>query len=139
MSTKALIAALTITLLPHLLAAQEVEPRSRKSVKTETRNNTPMPSWASAHNYHNDKYVYFPDYYTFYSPERGYIYWQPTGWATSANPPAYMTPVDLSKARLRVLRQVQNNANPEQEVAAYMQQYPASAHRSKDIPVPPAR
>ena len=125
-------------LLPVMAGAQEIHPKSRKEKKTQTRNNTAMPSWGKAQHYKNDRYVYFPDYYTFYSPERGYTYYQNGNWTSSANMPGYMNNADLNKARTHKLNDVPNSAYPEKDFSTYINQYPAQSNMNPSVPVPPS-
>src|SRR5438477_356004 len=63
------------------------------------------PAWAAAHQYHNDHDVYFPDYYTFYDPQRGYIYYKEGHWVNTTTVPTYMRSVDMNKARVQIIQE----------------------------------
>ena len=64
------IAAMLLTLPFFANAQRSREDKRRRPVKVVPAER-PTPKWAEAHSYKNDKYVYFPDYYLFYSPVRG--------------------------------------------------------------------
>lgn len=134
------IFAACITLMFALAAdAQEVNTGSRKEKKTQTRNNTPMPPWGKAQGYNNDRYIYFPDYYTFYSPERGYTYYQNGNWTSSPNIPAYMAHADLDRARTHILTDVPNNTFPEKDFSSYKDRYPSQSATGATGPVLPLK
>lgn len=83
------------------------------------------PAWAPAHGYRSDRHVYFPDYYTFYDPNRGYVYWQEDRWVTSRTLPVFMHGVDLNGARMNILDDVELSAKPEVEFRLWRERYPA--------------
>jgi hypothetical protein len=90
------------------------------------------PQWASSHHYTGGKDVYFPDYYTFYDPQAGYVYWNSGKWETSATLPAFLSTVDLNNARVEL---IQENVitQPQKEYLIYKKRYPA---RKVEITVP---
>lgn len=95
------------------------------------------PSWASSHHYTNDRDVYFPDYYTFYDPERGYIYYNNGTWVNTTTVPSYMSTVDMNKARIEVIKE-DVQMHPETKFTIYRQTYPAQ-HVEVTVPVPDVR
>lgn len=83
------------------------------------------PGWAMAHNYNNDRVVYFPDYYMFYQPGRGYTYWTDGAWQTMEAVPAYYKDVDWNGARVEILEGVDIDTVPEKEWVRYHEMYPS--------------
>ncbi|RYZ55927.1 MAG: hypothetical protein EOP49_01785 [Sphingobacteriales bacterium] len=109
----------------------------------QTGNNTTVrrqgpPSWAPAHGYRRNKHVYFQDYYTYYDPNRGYIYWNGSRWVSSSNVPGFLSKVDLSKSRVQILNDLDLARHPEDNYARYMRIYPAQ-RVSVVVPVPALR
>ena len=103
-----------------------------------------VPSWAAAHNYDADAHVYFPDYYTYYDPNRrGYVYWDKDKYVFTPALPAFLEKVDLSKSRVQILKGLSLDLHPEQNYPHYMQLYPpdGSGHTMVPVPIPgnPAR
>jgi hypothetical protein len=82
-------------------------------------------------------YAYFPDYYAFYDPARGYVYWdmQSNQWQTSHEIPAFMTKVDFSKVRVKIIDGLSLDLYPERNYPYYMKLYPAQLNDAK-VPVP---
>lgn len=121
-----------------LLAAMPIMAESQHSrghhYSTEMRYSS--PEWGLGHNYMNDRYVYFPDYFTFYSPNRGYIYANDSyGWSASPSLPASMRGADMSKIRVQLL-DVPLTAYPEKKFESYYMHYPAQAVNGVMTPVP---
>jgi hypothetical protein len=116
---------------------------SNKSYKTYKKNkvvkvkNGP-PSWAKAHGYRNNRHVYFPDYYTFYDPNRGYVYWNDGNWIATPTVPSFLTTVDLGAARIHVLTNEQLTVRPETRYNTYVGQYPGRLV-GVAVPIPPRR
>jgi hypothetical protein len=81
----------------------------------------------------NDRIVYFPDYYVFYTPARGYVYWNNGQWANSTDLPSFLQQADMRKAHAEILDNTDIDAYPEKEFSRYKEQYPAE---SVDITVP---
>ncbi len=109
--------------LPFLGSAQETVTKTvTKNGKTKTKTRT-TPSWGTAHHYNGDKYVYFPDYYTYYEPDRGYVYWNNGTWTTSSTVPSYMSKVDMNSARVQIIDDM--TVRPETRYKTYMETYPA--------------
>ena len=128
--------AAILLLLPFFSQAQRSrEDKRRKPVKVVPAER-PAPKWAEAHSYNNDKYVYFPDYYLFYSPVRGYVYWSNNAWTTSQAMPAYVNEMTLIGARAEMLDRVPVTGAPEREFKNYYKQYPAEPAPRSGIPVP---
>jgi len=120
-----------------LSCAADAQQTKGKMGKSHTSQSV-APSWGQAHNYQNDKYVYFPDYYTFYSPGRGYTYWNNGNWMTSQNLPSNMSIIDMNNARTQTL-DVPLNTFPERNINTYMNQYPAQPVNGTVLPAPQSR
>lgn len=118
MKVKLLIGGLMLACLPFLVNAQVKINEKNGKVKTKS-----VPAWGPAHHYVGDKYVYFPDYYTYYEPERGYVYWNKGTWTTTTTVPTYMSKVDLNRARVQVIEDM--SVRPETRYKTYIEQYPA--------------
>ena len=91
----------------------------------KTKITYPAPFWASARNYANDRPVYFPDYYMFYTPGRGYTYWQDGAWHTSESYPDFYSSVDWTSANMHILTDADLSLHAENEFPRYREQYPA--------------
>lgn len=97
------------------------------------------PAWAPAHGYRAKQHVYFPDYYTFYDPNRnGYSYWNNGGWAFSSAIPSFLSNIDLGTARMQMLSDIPLTTRPETRYTTYMKAYPAQPV-SIAVPVPVVR
>ena len=83
------------------------------------------PEWADNIDYKHDRAVYFPDYYTFYTPFRGYVYWTEDGWTASRELPAHLREVNLFEARKEVLEATEGEGFPEKDYAGYRDRFPA--------------
>jgi len=83
------------------------------------------------------KYVYFPDFYAFYDPQRGYVFWnaETKTWKTSQEPPKFMIKNDQSNVRIQILEGLHLDLRPEQNYPNYMKLYPARENDPK-VPVP---
>lgn len=114
--------------------AQHTSKSKHKTVQTVR---TPkVPTWAAAHNYDAKEHVYFPDYYTYYDPQRGgYVYWENGKWSFSPSVPPYMQDVDLGKSRIQILKGLSLDLHPEMNYPYYMKLYPAE-HKYDMVPVP---
>ncbi|WP_276134610.1 hypothetical protein [Polluticoccus soli] len=142
-------AGVLLVAAPPVCAAQnsqktKVKAKGDGTVKLKTQdskvkyNNTAPPAWAEAHGYENNGHVYFPDYYLFYDPARGYTYWDGSVWTTSTTVPTYMSTVDLNAARVEMLHDARLNEHPELKYDTYIRQYPAQPV-SITVQVPPMR
>lgn len=119
--------------------AQQPKTIHKSSTKMHSSSHRSTPSWGKAHKYNNDKYVYFQDYYTFYSPKRGYVYWNNGSWTTSQNMPQYMSNADLNGARMQILNDESLSSYPERNFPNYMNQYPSQPISGLNVPVPQAQ
>lgn len=83
------------------------------------------------------KHIYFPDYYAFYDPNRGYVFWNEESktWKATLKPPTFMSNVDMSKTRIQILEGLSLDLHPEQNYPNYMKLYPAQQSDPK-VPVP---
>jgi hypothetical protein len=108
--------------LPFLSNAQEKIKMRDYRGKTKTK--IELPSWSTTHRYTGDRHVFFPDYNTFYDPNRGYVYWKGSAWTTSTVVPTYMSKVDLNKARIQILED-EITVMPETRYRVYHEKYPA--------------
>jgi len=133
------ITAVSLLTFPSLADAQigRDDPR-RKPVKV-VAGERPAPKWAEAHEYKNDKFVYFPDYYLFYTPVRGYVYWSNNAWTSSQQMPAYVNDMNLIGARAEMLNKLPADAYPERDFPTYYKQYPAEPTPRSGIPTPPLK
>lgn len=108
-----------------------------KTHKTAAVKKAPLPDWAAAHNYDATAHVYFPDYYTFYDPNRGgYLYWSQGKYVFTPAMPPVMEKVDMSKTRVQILKGVSLDLQPELNYPYYMEQYPAAPNGNTLVPVP---
>ncbi|HXS37655.1 MAG TPA: hypothetical protein VN721_13205 [Flavipsychrobacter sp.] len=96
------------------------------------------PVWAKAKGYNMDAHVYFPDYYSFYDPNRGgYVFWNNNKWTFTPAVPPYMSKIDLSKSRVQILKGLSLDLHPELDYPRYMKLYPADPNsNAADVPVP---
>src|SRR4051794_37619890 len=92
------IGIFVLAYMPFLCCAQG----KIKEKKGETKIKA-APAWSAADKYSGRQDVYFPDYYVFYDPERGYYYWSDNKWTTSDTIPAFMSGIDMDKARVEVI------------------------------------
>jgi len=130
-------ALLMLAFLPALSHAQtKVKTEGNGQTKVKTKGNPPV--WAPAHGYRENRSVYFPDYYLFYQPGRGYVYWNNDAWTTSTTVPVYMNGVNLNNARMQMLSDIDVTTSPEQNYQVYLRQYPAQPVQIT-VPVPAAR
>lgn len=107
-----------------------------RTVKHNGRKGGGPPPWAPAHGYRAKQHVYFPDYYTFYDPNRnGYVYWNNDNWLFSQVLPAFLSSVDLGTARMQVLSDVPLTTRPETRYTVYRERYPAQ-QVAVVVPVP---
>lgn len=103
-----------------------------------TFKNTPPPNWATPHHYDASEHVYFPDFYTFYDPNRGgYVFWQDDRWIFSPSLPTFMTGVDLGTARIEPLHDITLPMHPEDYYARYFSTFPPRPIVNINIPIPP--
>src|SRR5437762_1987213 len=127
MKTKLLVGAILFACWTFSGTAQVTKTKEHKGVvKSKTK-----PAWWTAHSLTSDKHIYFPDYYVFYEPDKGYVYWNNGKWINSSSVPAYMGPVDLNTARIQVIDDMASR--PELEFRTYSRTYPA---QKVDITVP---
>ncbi|MDR3680418.1 MAG: hypothetical protein P4L41_10670 [Flavipsychrobacter sp.] len=125
---------------PFLLHAQTTETHRHTKHKHAIKA-TALPPWAAAHKYNADAHVYFPDYYTFYDPNRGgYIFWENGTWSFTPTMPAYLSNKDLDRSRVQILKNVSLDLHPETDYPRYMKLYPPRPDGNyKDVPVPAAQ
>jgi hypothetical protein len=136
MKLKLIACAILLVCVPFFGNAQEKVKIKDDNGKTKTKT---KPGWASAHKYNNDRVVYFPDYYTFYVPDRGYVYWKNSDWTASPTIPDYMSTADMDKARLQVIED-ETTPHPEAKYNKYKDMYPPrKADPNEHIPIPTLR
>ena len=136
MNCKILISSFLIALLPLGCYAQNsnVKHKHSKAAKAKTAK---VPNWASAHEYDATAHAYFPDYYTYYDPNRGgYVYWQNGSYTFTPSLPPFMKNADLSKSRVQILKGLSLDMHPEQNYPYYMKMYPAVDANDRKVPVP---
>lgn len=114
--------------------ADMVSLRMESAESHEANVSAPSPSWGLSQGYLNDRLVYFPDFFVFYTPSRGYIYWDAGAWNNSFSIPVFLKGADLRKARTEILDEPEDG-KPEKKFAAYSEEYPAEAVPFT-IPVP---
>ncbi|HYD22550.1 MAG TPA: hypothetical protein VEB40_13805 [Flavipsychrobacter sp.] len=135
-----LIAFVVFSLCFSLSAEAQKQKKKSKAPKAgaveKPVNTFKKPSWAPT-GYSADHHVYFPDYYTFYDPRRGYVTWEKDSWVASPTMPLFLSNEDLSKARIQILNDISIDKRPELSYPRYMKMYPARPG-SKEIlaPVP---
>jgi hypothetical protein len=130
---------LMISLLPFFCLGQDsVKSAKHKHKKThKTAKAAALPPWAAAHNYDATAHVYFPDYYTFYDPNRGrYVFWGNGKYEFTPAVPPFLEKVDLSKSRIQILKGISLDLQPELNYPYYMEQYPADNNNNSMVPVP---
>ena len=129
-----------IFLMPFATFAQDAAPKNTKHKhKTNKTTKAPVvPPWAAAHNYDATAHVYFPDYYTYYDPNRGgYVFWSNGKYTFTPALPPFLEKVDLGKSRIKILKGLSLDLQPEQNYPYYMQQYPADGTINNGmVPVP---
>jgi hypothetical protein len=133
MKLKLLVGGCMLAFMPFLGTAQEMTKTKTHNGKMKSKT---IPTWGPAHQYTGEKYVYFPDYYTFYEPDRGYVYWNNGKWTTSTTVPSYMSKADMNAARMQVIEET--TVRPETQYRTYIQQYPAQKVEVT-VPVPDMR
>ena len=126
--------------MPFATFAQDAAPKHTKHKhKTNKTAKAPVvPPWAAAHNYDATAHVYFPDYYTYYDPNRGgYVFWSNGKYTFTPALPPFLEKVDLSKSRIKILKGLSLDLQPEQNYPYYMQQFPAdNTINNGMVPVP---
>jgi hypothetical protein len=128
-------AAATVTAKAEEPKADEASLKMETAASHEANVKLMPPSWALSQGYMNDRIVYFPDYYVFYTPARGYVYWNGNQWTNSTEIPSFLQPADMRKAHAEILDNTDIDGHPEQEFLKYKEQYPAEPV-SFSIPVP---
>lgn len=79
--------------------------------------------------------AYYPDFYTFYDPARGYIYWQDSTWHVSSERPKFMKEAEKGRVRIELLHDRNIGSYPEDNAERYMKLYPAQ-NVTPTTPVP---
>ena len=147
MNMKLLAAGVALAFLPFFCNAQEKVKIKQKDDGTtkvkmddeKVKIKSAPPSWANAHGYRNNMHVYFPDYYTFYDPNRGYTYWDGDSWETTMTMPAFIADVDLNAARVEILNNARLEEHPELKYDIYMREFTAKPVTGVTVIVPPMR
>jgi hypothetical protein len=147
MATNNIITILLLSLLPMTGMAQKHNKQKHKkhlpaaATAAPGTEHKPMktfkdPEWAPV-GYHSEKHIYFPDYYTFYDPHRGYITWEKDTWVARPTMPLFLENKDIRKERVQILEDISLDLYPEQNYPRYMKMYPASPGApDMMIPVP---
>ena len=126
---------IVLAMLPMLCQAQTQTTHKHKKHASSTTIKA-LPGWATAHKYDGQSHVYFPDYYTYYDPNRGgYVFWKNGNWSFTPTVPPYMNDKDLGKERIQILKGLSLDLHPELDYPRYMKLYPA-VHEYNDVPVP---
>ncbi len=110
----------------------------QKKVKNVKVKKLAPPAWGASKHYNGESHVYFPDYYTFYDPARGYVYWNNGYWVTSVTEPSFLSGVDLNTARIELLPNEALTERPELRYTTYAGQYPGRII-GVGIPIPPIK
>ena len=144
MRLRHILAIVLMIMLPLAGEAQKKQPEKAKTKKTDAATkrssakamDAPRPVGA-AKDYRGDRHLYYPDYYAFYDPNRGYVYWNmaTNSWATSREVPPFMKNVDLPRTRVQILKGLSLDLYPERNYPNYMKLYPAQGDNA-DVPVP---
>jgi hypothetical protein len=139
-----ILAAFLILMLPFAADSQSKKKSAsqakKKTVAPAGTEQRPMktfkqqPAWAPK-DYHSDRHIYFPDYHTFYDPNRGYVSWQNNDWVASPVMPLYMKEADLRNTQIQILEDLSIDKRPELSYPRYMKMYPAGPG-SKELLVP---
>ncbi len=100
-----------------------------------------VPKWAAAHQYTAEAPAYFPDFYTFYDPERGgYVFLENGKWSFTPTMPAYMSNKDLNRSRVQIIKGLNLDLQPQNDYPRYMKLYPPlPTNNNNDVPVPAAQ
>ena len=137
---KSIAFLLFIFLMPILGYAQDATPKptKHKHKSHKTAKAAVVPPWAAAHKYDASAHVYFPDYYTYYDPNRGgYVFWNDGKYTFTPAVPPFLEKVDLSKSRIQILKGLSLDLHPEENYPYYMKQYPADNNNNDGmVPVP---
>jgi hypothetical protein len=130
-----IIPALLLVVFPLFSQAQNTPAHKHRS-KHHVIKASSEPSWAKAHNYDGASHVYFPDFRSFYDPQRGgYVFWENGAWSFTPTVPPYMSNVDLGKERVQILKGLDLDLHPELDYPRYMELYPAE-HQYDKVPTP---
>lgn len=134
--TRYIFTLMLLILFPLINEAQssKKKPIKIKAKKTQITTEKPKLTWDK---YNGTGTVYFPDYYAFYDPERGYIFWNVNNnkWTTSSKPPTFMSKVNMSRTRIQILKDLSLDLHPETNYPNYMKLYPAQINDPL-VPVP---
>lgn len=130
----AITSLLIICLSLFVYAQGKGHKKGKHKTKVVKLKSTP-PGWAKPHGYHNDHHVYFPDYHTFYDPNRGYVYWNNGYWVSTPETPAFLHTVDLNRARIQILTGEDIHGQPELKYNTIVTQYPGKVV-GISIPIP---
>jgi len=85
---------------------------------------------------HKKSRVYYPDYRTFYDPNKDqYVFWGENQWTTSPQRPSFMKDATVGKVRVQVLHDESLNDNPQDHYQEYLRQYPPQ-QTTPTTPVP---
>lgn len=105
-------------------SAMAQSPKQKKSKTQKSWQNTPP-----------DQAAYYPDFYTFYDPARGYVYWQDSTWQVSRERPKFMKEAQKGRVRVELLHDRTIGTYPEDNAERYMELYPAQ-NVTPTTPVP---
>jgi len=123
--------------MPFMAIAQTTTTTTHTKTKHKKSAKAKIPEWAAAHNYDATAHVYFPDFYSFYDPNRGgYVFWDKGNWSFSPTVPPFLANVDLSKSRIQILKGLSLDLHPEENYPYYMEMYPPDQNNNTLVPVP---
>ena len=134
---KRIVVVLVLCVMSFTIYAQDAAKghKKHKSGGSESRG-VMLPPWAPAHNYDATVHAYFPDYYTYYDPNRGgYVYWKNGKYSFTPTVPPFLEKVDLGKSRIKLLKGLSLDLHPEENYPYYMKMNPAD-HENNLVPVP---
>ena len=133
-----ILMGLIVLLMPEMADAQRSNAKKQKSKKEVPARKREVPlAVGVGKDYTGNSHIYYPDYYAFYDPNRGYVYWnvQTNSWTTSQQVPAFMSNVDMRRTRVQILKGLSLDLYPERNYPNYMKLYPAKLD-NPSVPVP---
>ena len=131
-----ILACITLNMAIAQTPKSTAKKHKRHHTAASAKSGKTLPAWAAAHQYNAAEHVYFPDYYTYYDPQRGgYLFWKDSQYVFTPTMPPFMEKVDMSKERVQILKGLSLDLHPEEHYPYYMKLYPAM-HDYNDVPVP---
>lgn len=134
-----IIAIVVFVVFPLCVFGQKNNLKETSGINKTAKANssTKLPNWAGMLHYDAKAHAYFPDFYTYYDPKRGgYIFWKDGKYTFTPSMPPFLEKVDMSKTRIKILKGLNLDMQPEQNYPHYMKMYPAEENRNNSVPVP---